>query len=150
MITNEQAIELAFKGFKTIYTDAYTAAPAYWDKVAMSVPSGAREETYGWLGQFPQLREWLDGERIVKSLAAHSFTITNRKCESTVGVKRDDAGVTAWASTSRCSRKWATWRNSTRTNCCSACWTAGSHRCATTVSRSLTRHTRRLTPAVPP
>ena len=50
MITNEQAIELAFKGFKTIYTDAYTAAPAYWDKVAMSVPSGAREETYGRLG----------------------------------------------------------------------------------------------------
>ncbi len=56
----------------------------------MTVPSGAREETYGWLGQFPQLREWLDRDRVVKGLAAHSFTITNRKFESTVSVNRDD------------------------------------------------------------
>lgn len=56
----------------------------------MVVPSSAREETYGWLGQFSQLREWLGGSRIVKSLAAHSFTIANRKFESTVGVERDD------------------------------------------------------------
>ncbi len=80
-ITNEAGIELAFKGFKTIYTDACTAAPAHADKVAMTVSSGSRDETYGWLGQFPQLREWTDGDRIVKDLAAHSFTITNRKAD---------------------------------------------------------------------
>lgn len=89
-ITNEASIGLAFKGFKACYTDAYTAAPSNADKVAMTVPSGSRDETYGWLGQFPQLREWTDGDRIVKDLAAHSFTITNRKFESTVGVNRDD------------------------------------------------------------
>lgn len=90
MITNEQAVELAFKGFKSLYTDAYTMAPAHWDKIAMVVPSGAREETYGWLGQFPQLSEWLGGSRTVHSLAAHGFTIENRKFESTVAVQRDD------------------------------------------------------------
>lgn len=89
-ILNEATIELAFKGFKANYSDAYTAAPTHKDKVAMTVPSSAREETYGWLGQFPQLREWLSGDRIVKDLAAHSFTIVNRKFESTVGVNRDD------------------------------------------------------------
>ena len=90
MILNEQALELAFKGFKSVYTDAYTNAPSHFDKVAQIVPSAARDETYGWLGQFPQLREWLGGDRVIKDLQAHSFSITNRKFESTVGIKRED------------------------------------------------------------
>lgn len=90
MIMNAQNLELAFKGFKSLYTDAFTDAPSHASKIAMTVPSGARDETYGWLGQFPQLREWLDGSRIVKDLQAHKFTITNRKFESTVSIKRDD------------------------------------------------------------
>lgn len=56
----------------------------------MTVPSSAREETYGWLGQFPQMREWLAGSRVLKDLQAHSFTITNRKFESTANIKRED------------------------------------------------------------
>lgn len=90
MILNEQSIELAFKGFKTIYTDAFTKAPVAYDRIAMTVPSSARDETYGWLGQFPQLREWLGGERVVRDLEAHGFTIVNRKFESTVGIRRED------------------------------------------------------------
>lgn len=90
MILNPENIELAFKGFKTVYTDAYTSAPVDWPKIAMEVQSTARDETYGWLGQFPQFREWLGGERVVKDLEAHSFTIVNRKFESTVSANRDD------------------------------------------------------------
>jgi phage major head subunit gpT-like protein len=90
MILNEQNLALAFKGFKAIYTDAYNQTPVFWDKLAMEVSSGARDESYGWLGQFPQLREWLDGERVVRQLAAHGFTIVNRKFESTVEISRDD------------------------------------------------------------
>lgn len=56
----------------------------------MTIPSSARDETYGWLGQFPQLREWLGGDRVVKDLTAHSFSIVNRKFESTVSVRRED------------------------------------------------------------
>lgn len=90
MILNEANVDLAFQGFKAIYTDAYTNAPAHYSKVAMTVTSGNRQETYGWLGQFPQLREWLDGERVIKDLEAHSFTILNRKFESTVDIRRED------------------------------------------------------------
>ncbi|WP_281825597.1 Mu-like prophage major head subunit gpT family protein [Jannaschia rubra] len=90
MIVNEANIELAFKGFKTRYTDAFTAAPVFWDRIAMTIQSGSRDETYGWLGQFPQMREWLGGERVVKALEAHGFTIANRKYEATVGIKRED------------------------------------------------------------
>lgn len=90
MITNGSNLSLAFKGFKTIYTDAFDAAPVYYDKIAMTVPSASRDENYGWLGQFPQMREWLTGPREVKDLEAFGFSITNRKFESTVSISRDD------------------------------------------------------------
>ncbi len=89
MLINAQTLDLVFKGFQSRYTDAYLKAPTHRDQIAMTVTSSGRDETYGWLGSFPQLREWI-GPRHVHSLKAHSFTITNRKFESTVAVQRDD------------------------------------------------------------
>ncbi|MDZ4096424.1 MAG: Mu-like prophage major head subunit gpT family protein, partial [Paracoccaceae bacterium] len=89
MIINSETLDLAFRGFKTVYTDAFDAAPAHADKIAMTVPSVSRDETYGWLGAFPRLREWV-GPRHVNGLAAHGFTIANRKFEATVSVGRTD------------------------------------------------------------
>ena len=89
MLINNNALDLVFKGFKSVYTDAYDKAPANALDVAMQVPSASREETYGWLGQFPQLREWI-GARVVHGLEAHSFSILNKKFESTIRVKRED------------------------------------------------------------
>lgn len=89
MIINDNSLDLAFRGFQTVYNEASLAAPSFMDRLAMNVPSTGRDETYGWLGMFPQLREWI-GQRHVNSLKAHSFTITNRSFESTVSVKRND------------------------------------------------------------
>lgn len=89
MIINSQTLDLAFRGFKTVYSDAFGAAETHYDKIAMTVPSSSRDESYGWIGQFPQLREWV-GPRHVKNLAAYGFTIANRTFESTVAVKRTD------------------------------------------------------------
>lgn len=90
MIINSQNLELAFKGFKAVYSDGFTATPGDYTKIAMTVPSTSRDESYGWLGQFPQMREWLTGPRDVKQLEAFGFTITNRKFESTISISRDD------------------------------------------------------------
>lgn len=89
MLVNQQVLDLAFKGFKTVVTDAMLEAKAYADQVAMTVPSASRDETYGWLGSFPAMREWL-GPRNVKNLVANGFTIQNRKFESTLEIARDD------------------------------------------------------------
>ncbi|KHQ53001.1 Mu-like prophage major head subunit gpT family protein [Mameliella alba] len=89
MIINAQNLDLVFRGFQTTYSDAFLAAQVDWDKIAMTVASEGSEETYGWLGMFPQLREWV-GPRVVQNLTAHSFTIRNRKFESTVGIPRDN------------------------------------------------------------
>lgn len=89
MIINKDTLDLVFKGFKSVYTDAYMEAANHADKIVMRVPSSARDETYGWLGQFPQLREWI-GDRHIHGLKAHGFTIENREFESTVEVPRND------------------------------------------------------------
>ncbi len=47
MLINSQNLDLVFKGFKSVYSDAYLQAPMHWDKIAMTVPSSARDETYG-------------------------------------------------------------------------------------------------------
>jgi len=89
MIINRQTLELAFKGFKTVYSDAYLAAPSEFEKIAMTVPSVSRDETYAWIGNLPTMREWI-GPRVVNNLSAYGFTIANRKFESTVSVSRED------------------------------------------------------------
>ena len=89
MIINAQVLDLAFRGFKTVVTDAMINAPAHASEIAMTVPSASRDETYGWLGSFPAMREWL-GPRQIKNLTANGFTIQNRKFESTLEITKDD------------------------------------------------------------
>lgn len=81
--------DLAFRGFQTLYNDGFEGADTHAMDVAMQVTSTGRDETYGWLGQMPQLREWI-GPRVVHKLSAHSFTIVNLDFESTVSVGRND------------------------------------------------------------
>jgi phage major head subunit gpT-like protein len=96
MIISGQVLDLAFKGFQKVFTDAAINAPAYADQITMKVPSVSRDETYGWLGSFPAMREWI-GPRSVKNLVANGFTIQNRKFESTLA-KRQSATLKSWCS----------------------------------------------------
>lgn len=76
-------------GYSKAFQDALAATPTDWAKVATRVPSSNTSNTYGWLNQFPKLREWV-GDRVVKDMAAQGYQITNKLYESTVGVKRTD------------------------------------------------------------
>lgn len=89
MIINRPNLETAFKGFRAVFKEGFDAAPANIDKVAMRASSTTGEEEYGWLGDFPALREWI-GDRVVKNMTAHGFRIKNRLFESTVRVRRVD------------------------------------------------------------
>lgn len=87
MLINRASLQSLFQGFSTSYKKGIETADSHYKDVAMTVPSNTSETTYGWLGQFPQLREWI-GDRIVKNLAAHGFTVKNRIFESTVSIPR--------------------------------------------------------------
>ncbi len=88
-------------GFRKEFQDAFDAAQAevQYKQIATIVPSTTASNTYGWLGDFPDFREWI-GDRIAKDMAAHGYTIANKDFESTVAVKRtniedDQVGIYA-------------------------------------------------------
>ncbi len=89
MLINAPNIALLFKGFNTAFNKGWEGAVTDYSKIAMTVPSHTRSKTYGWLGQVPRLREWI-GDRHIKSLSAHGYTIENKKFELTIKVSRDD------------------------------------------------------------
>lgn len=89
MIVNRDSLNAMYNGFKTAYNTAFSGVAPMWGKVATLVPSTTKVENYGWLGQFPKLREWV-GDRQVKSIAASGYQIANKKYEAAIGVPRDD------------------------------------------------------------
>ena len=60
-------------GFNKTFEDAKAKAPVQWPIAATHVPSTSKSTTYGWLGQYPQLREWV-GPRVMKSMKEHGYT----------------------------------------------------------------------------
>jgi phage major head subunit gpT-like protein len=64
-------------------------AKGIWKLLATIIPSGTQSNTYGWLGAFPQMREWV-GDRVIKDMAEFAYQIVNQKFESTLGVDRTD------------------------------------------------------------
>lgn len=90
-------LKALFVGFRAEFEKGKAKANPQYKEVATVVPSSSASNTYGWLGQFPKLREWI-GERVLKQMAAHGYSITNKLWEASVGVPRtsvedDTAGV---------------------------------------------------------
>lgn len=87
-VINAALLSALFTGYKAVFQNAFAGAPSFWEKVAMLVPSTTAEEQYPWLADLDDLREWI-GERVVKALAVHSYSIRNKPFEQTIGVSRD-------------------------------------------------------------
>lgn len=85
----KQVLTHLFTGFKTTFNKSFTETEATWDKVATKVTSTSAAENYAWLGKFPKLREWI-GEKVVKRLEGHGYTVKNRSFESTVAVHKHE------------------------------------------------------------
>jgi phage major head subunit gpT-like protein len=64
-------------------------AKSVWRLLATVITSNTKSNTYGWLGAFPQLREWV-GDRVIKDIAESAYQIVNQKYEATLGVDRTD------------------------------------------------------------
>ncbi|MEN3794393.1 Mu-like prophage major head subunit gpT family protein [Fulvimarina sp. MAC3] len=88
MDITQENIELAFRGFKKTFENAFGDVKSHRDTLAMTVNSTTSEENYAWMGEFPEMREWL-GVRVIKTLQNHGFKIVNKDFESTVRVKRN-------------------------------------------------------------
>ncbi len=88
MTPNDQNMAQIFLGFSTVFNKALKNSQTFYKDVAMVVPSSTGGNNYGWLGAFPRLREWI-GDRVINSLSAHTYVVTNRTFENTVSVPRE-------------------------------------------------------------
>lgn len=89
MIINTGALRTLYTGFSTAFQGGLGQAAPQYGRVAMTVPSTTSQNEYGWLGQFPKIREWI-GERVINNLQAYNYAIKNKPWEMTVSVLRDD------------------------------------------------------------
>jgi len=91
MMVTAASIQALQVGFKKHFQDAFSATrpTADYTRVATVIQSSSKSETYGWLGKFPKMREWI-GDRVIKDMAAEGYTIVNKDYEGTVGVDRND------------------------------------------------------------
>lgn len=89
MLVNKGNLTGVFVSLKTIFNKAFEAAPSIWEKTTMKVPSGSSQNDYSWLGRFPKMRKWL-GDKVVRALKAHKYTVVNDDWEATVEVDRND------------------------------------------------------------
>lgn len=89
MIITSGNLATLYTAFNAAFSEGYGQAPRDHEPIVLEVPSMTRREEYGWLGQFPGMREWV-GERVLRGIEEHGYAIVNKKFESTIRVKRDD------------------------------------------------------------
>lgn len=87
MLINAGNLKTLFVAFKAAFQGGLGQAASQYAQVATTVPSTTGSEEYGWLGSFPNMREWL-GDRVVNGVKTHGYTIKNRPFELTVAVPR--------------------------------------------------------------
>lgn len=71
------------------YQGGYGSAKTFWTDIATQISSSTTSNTYSWMQQLDQMRQWV-GPRIIRDMANSSFTLTNLPFELTLGVDRYD------------------------------------------------------------
>jgi len=91
MIVTTNILEAMLTAFRGEFKQQMLAlgASSFHDVLATTIKSNSRTSTYGWLGRFPQLREWI-GSRVFENIRASSYVIENKTFESTLNVERVD------------------------------------------------------------
>lgn len=89
MLINRANLDALFVNVRADYEAGVLAAKPLKDRIALTANSSTREETYGWLGNYNRLREWV-GDKHINNLVAHGFSIKNRTFENTIAVPRED------------------------------------------------------------
>lgn len=87
MIINVANLTQLFTTYNAAYQSGWGRADAQWSMVATLIPSTAAANLYAFLGQFPALRKWV-GDRVIKNLAMHDYTVVNDPFESTIEVSK--------------------------------------------------------------
>ncbi|MBV7262568.1 Mu-like prophage major head subunit gpT family protein [Photobacterium sp. WH24] len=75
-------------GLSAAYQKGLGAATPQYTKIATVLPSSTSAEDYGFLGSWPEIKEWI-GDRQLAALTQHGYTIVNKKFEASIKVEKD-------------------------------------------------------------
>lgn len=89
MIVNSENLNKLRSGFNGAFKRGLGQSTSLYTKVTTRVPSTTKEQTYGWLGKLPNVREWI-GPRVVQNISESDYKIKEKPWELTLGVDRDD------------------------------------------------------------
>lgn len=89
MATEAQVIQALQASMSAAFTRGLSAATPQWDKIATKVPSSGKANYYGWLKDLPEIKEWV-GDRQLKDLGKHGYSIENKTYESSISISKDE------------------------------------------------------------
>lgn len=90
MIINSGNLQTLYIGFSAAFEEGVRAEAEHDQmSITMETRSTSRTTEYGWLGKVSSLRKWV-GERVLRGVAEHGYSIRNDKFESSIEVERDD------------------------------------------------------------
>lgn len=91
MIIKDSTLQALRTMVRAEFQQAFDAAAARDDykELVTIITSNTKSNSYAWLGNFPQMREWI-GDRVINDMKESSYTIENKKYEATLGVDRTD------------------------------------------------------------
>ncbi|WP_434352996.1 Mu-like prophage major head subunit gpT family protein [Psychrobacter sp. HD31] len=98
-LVNTQTLKLLDTAVKKSFNKGIDSVESEYQKLATTIPSSKGSNTYGWLGEMPDMVEWI-GERTIKDIKTHSYSIKNKKFEGSISVdavdiEDDDCGFLA-------------------------------------------------------
>lgn len=89
MLINQANINEVFRNLNTSFQRALEAAPTEYANFATVLDTNQIVEKMDWVGSLPNWRKWV-GDKQVKNLAAHTYSLTCEEYEATIEVKRRD------------------------------------------------------------
>lgn len=89
MLVNLENVQLLHTMYSAAFQTGLARADVSYAEIATAVPSNNKSNTYPWLGDMSDVREWV-GDRVVDEMAGHEFTIKNKTWEKTIAVLRED------------------------------------------------------------
>lgn len=89
MEINTPTLRALRTGFSTAFRGQLEQATPMRERIASTVPSTTRSNTYGWMTNMPSMREWI-GPRHIAAISARSYELPNIPFEQTIGVDKYD------------------------------------------------------------
>lgn len=89
MDLNSASLAALNLAFTTAFNTTLFGGETTYNRIAMTVNSTTRTQSYPKLSEIPGMREWI-GDRVINRFQIDGFQITNRKFENTIAVSVDD------------------------------------------------------------